>query len=449
MPKTTASRLRRTTALLAAVAALGAHGPAVADGTPPRELTGLHADGAAYRITVPAGWDGTLLLVANQLTLRTDFQAWATGQGYAVAGTQSLPGWQLGPDLRNIAATREVFTGEVGRPARTVVLGESQGGLLTRGFAQYYGHLVDGALPGCGGGAGTVAMWNYKLDMAWALRTLVDPASPMSLVGIADPGAEQVALTALVERARQTPEGRARLALAASFAQVPAWNDPAKPEPGPSDHEALIDGWSAGLTLAVGATVRASYERWLGGNPSWNTGVDYRRQLRVSGREKTVKAIYRAAGGDLEADLARLAAAPRIAADPAALAKAERFITYDGELRDPVLSLHTVGDPAGPVSDDRAYRDTVVRAGAGPLLRQTFVRRAGHCSFSTAERATALSVLLRRIDTGRWPSVSPEALRRYARGLSGSPAGDVMFTHADSPAPARTWDVGDRRTRTS
>ncbi|MEU5884105.1 hypothetical protein [Spirillospora sp. NPDC047279] len=433
-------RPRTTIAAFAALATLAAlSAPATADAGPaaPRELTGVHADGTRYTITVPPRWDGTLLLVANRERLGAAFQEHVTRQGHAVAGTESRPGWRLGDDLRNIAATRAVFDEKVSVPARTLVMGDSQGGLLTRGFVQYYGHLVDGALPACGGGAGTVAMWNAKLDAAWALRTLIDPDSPMSLVNIADPAAEQAALTGLIDRAKATPEGRARLALAAAFAQVPAWNDPAVPRPGPRDTEALTDGWIAGLPFGVGAQIRAAYEQYLGGNPSWNTGVDYRHQLRLSGRERTIGVIYRKAGADLRADLGRLARAPRIAAAPDALAKAERFITYDGELRDPVLTLHTVGDPAGPVSDERAYRDTVTRAGAASPLRQAFVDRAGHCTFSTAERAAALSVLLERVDTGRWPAVTPQALRRRA-------GEGALFTRAAPTAPARTWDADDR-----
>ncbi|GAA4055497.1 hypothetical protein [Actinomadura miaoliensis] len=441
-------KLRATTAALTAFTALLATGTAAADTATPRELTGEHADGTAYVITVPPNWDGTLLLLANRERLDTPFQDWVTRQGFAVAGTDSRPGWQLSTDLRNIAATRAVFAGKVGAPARTVVLGNSQGGLLTRGFVQYYGHLVDGALPACGGGAGTVAMWNTKLDAAWALKTLVDPGSPLSLVDITDTAAEQAALTDLIGRAKATPQGRARIALAAAFAQVPAWNDPASPEPDPDDLDALVDGWSAGLPFAVGAQVRAPYEQFLDGNPSWNTGVDYRRQLRVSGREKTINAIYRQAGADLSADLDRLARAPRIAADPDAVARAERFITFDGRLRDPVLTLHTVGDSAGPVSDERAYRETVNRTGAASLLRQTFVNRAGHCTFSVAERATALSVLLERIDTGRWPSVTPQALRRRAEDAPDPAPGDVLFTRVTPPPPARTWDAGDWGTYT-
>ncbi|GAA1896591.1 hypothetical protein [Actinomadura bangladeshensis] len=433
--------MRRRTAIAALTAlttftAPPAFATAAAGTAAPRELTGRHADGTAYTITVPPRWDGTLLLVANRQRLDDAFQEHVLRQGRAVAGTASRPGWRLGDDLRNIAATRAVFAGEVGAPARTIVMGDSQGGLLARGFVQYYGHLVDGALPACGGGAGTVAMWNAKLDAAWALKTLIDPDSPMSLVGITDADAEQAALTELVDRAKATPQGRARLALAAAFAQVPAWNDPAVPRPGPGDTRALVDGWIAGLPFGVGAPIRAVYEQYLGGNPSWNTGVDYRRQLRLSGRQRTITGIYRKAGADLRADLGRLAHAPRIAADPSALARAERFITYDGELRDPVLTLHTVGDPAGPVSDERAYRDTVTRAGSGSMLRQAFVDRAGHCTFSVAERVTTLSVLLERIDTGRWPAVTPSALRRR----SGT---DVLFTRAEPTAPARTWDAAD------
>lgn len=55
--------------------------------------------------------------------------------------------------------------------------------------------------------------------------------------------------------------------------------------------------------------VRADLERRAGGNPSWNVGVDYGRQLAHSPNRDLVRRAYREAGLSLHADLHRLAAA--------------------------------------------------------------------------------------------------------------------------------------------
>lgn len=64
---------------------------------------------------------------------------------------------------------------------------------------------------------------------------------------------------------------------------------------------------------------RAELEARAGSNPSWNTGVNYRKQLELSTDSREVMALYKQAGLDLNKDLDTLAAAPRITADPQAV----------------------------------------------------------------------------------------------------------------------------------
>jgi hypothetical protein len=171
-------------------------------------------------------------------------------------------------------------------------------------------------------------------------------------------------------------------------------------------------------TILFGLVLRADQEARVGGNPSTNVGVDYDQQLRRSSSDQEVRALYRAAGLSLAADLARLAAAPRVVADPAATARLAELTVPGGRLRDPMVTLHTNGDQLATVEHEQAYAATVHRAGADGLLRSLFTERAGHCTFTPAEVVTALDVLLARIDAGTWPRhLGAGALDRRAAAL--------------------------------
>ncbi|MEV4351715.1 hypothetical protein AB0J83_45230 [Actinoplanes sp. NPDC049596] len=50
-------------------------------------------------------------------------------------------------------------------------------------------------------------------------------------------------------------------------------------------------------------------------------------------------------------------------------------------------------------------------------MRQAFVHRAGHCTFTTGEMLAALRSLERRVATGRWPDTSPRALNTLATSV--------------------------------
>lgn len=151
---------------------------------------------------------------------------------------------------------------------------------------------------------------------------------------------------------------------------------------------------------------RQPLEERAGGNFSWNTGVDYRRQLAESGNAQLVRALYREAGLDLRADLDRLNTAERIEADPQAVEYMLANATPSGDIADPVLTLHESGDTAPTVTQSRAYAHAVAASGNRALLRQVFVDRPGHCDYTAAETLAALAALEERIDTGRWAALA-------------------------------------------
>jgi len=99
--------------------------------------------------------------------------------------------------------------------------------------------------------------------------------------------------------------------------------------------------WDQQVDFPFAFAFRAELEARAQGNVSWNTGVDYRRQLEHSIGRDQVRALYEAAGLDLGADLKLLNETVRISADPEAVHYLERNIIFDGEIHIPVLTLHT------------------------------------------------------------------------------------------------------------
>ena len=86
------------------------------------------------------------------------------------------------------------------------------------------------------------------------------------------------------------------------------------------------------------------------------------------------------------------------------------------------------------------YADQVRRSGHPGRLRQLYVERGGHCSFSAADEIVMLRTLLERVESGRWPSTSPRRLNEQVAEL-GPGYGLVLDfgTFADAPmTPAFT-----------
>ena len=411
----------------------------------PTCISGTLRDGTPFQFVVPARWNGTVVVALDfagpgptePLTGRL------LADGVARGGTtRTVTGCHIRAAIDNQAEALRRFEDAYGPARRAVASGTSMGGFVSAGAAQVHPEVFDAAAPFCGGLSGSVAQWNQKLDTVFVLERLVAPGLPVVDVP-SDVAAARAAWLGAVGRAQRTPGGRARIALAAAVGQLPAWGvrpDGSAPPP-PDRHDvaglqegaylALAGGPLPYLGQAMGS--RRQISQVVGGNPSWNTGVDYAAQLRRAdpALRRAVRELYRRAGLDLDTDLAALAAAPRIEADPDAVRSFARGIVLEGNLRVPVLTVSGTGDQISTPAQDRWYGEAVRRAGAGPLLRQVAVESAGHCAFSPAEQQAALRTLLTRLDTGRWPATSPRAMdqRAVAAGADTLP----RFVRPDAP----------------
>jgi hypothetical protein len=168
---------------------------------------------------------------------------------------------------------------------------------------------------------------------------------------------------------------------------LPGWFVPLSPEPAPTDfagQEISQFLWQQQVDFPFVFAFRAELEFRAQGNPSWNTGVDYRKQLNRSMGRDQVRELCEQAVLDLDADLKTLNETAGISADPEAVHYLERNIIFDGEIHIPVLTLHTKGDGLVVVENESAYKKVVDEAGNEEFLRRTFVDRAGHGTFTPA-----------------------------------------------------------------
>lgn len=394
--------------------------------------TGMLPDGATYIIEVPANWNGILFLYSHGYVVPGSqnpaqdvgdpvTRFFMLSSGFALAGSSyATTGWAIEQALPDQIAVLDIFNKMVGTPKKTIAWGHSLGGMITAGLIQRYPDRFDAALPMCGVLSGGVATWNTALDSAFAFKTLLAPGSGLEIVNISNPLANLQLAEAVLAIAQGTPQGRARLALVSALADGPGWFVPLSPEPAPTDfasQEMNQFQWDANVDFPFAFAFRAELEARAGGNPSWNTNVDYSGQLARSADAAEVAALYQQAGLDLDADLKVLNEAVRVRANPTSVDYLERNIVFNGEIQIPVLTLHTTGDGLVVVQNESAYKQTVTEQGNGEFLRRTFVARAGHCSFTPAETIAAVQTLLGRLETGIWPPLNPSDLNVAAARL--------------------------------
>ncbi|MHC3468998.1 alpha/beta hydrolase family protein [Streptomyces sp. 7R007] len=411
---------------LCAAAAVPAHAATASD----THLEGRLPSGAAYVMDVPADWNGTVLLYSHGYTPAgapntaqdapgSDTRTTLLAEGYALIGSSyATTGWAVTDAVPDQLATLDAFTAKFGTARRTLAWGTSYGGFVTTMLAERHADRFDGSLSMCGLVQGGVANWNSTLDPVFALKTLLGADVP--LTRFEDPAAASAAATALGARvtdAQRTPQGRARIALAAALHDIPGYNDASQTEPAPTDRdgqEANQYAAVAGLLALPAFNWRQEAESRAGGSMSWNTGVDYTAMLARSPLYKEVSELYKEAGVSLRTDLAALNRAPRISADARAVRWMRATSVLTGRLTDPQLDIHTTGDALIPVQAESAYRRAVTAAGSGRLLGQAYVDGPGHCAFTAGEMLGALHTLEHRLDTGRWDA-SPATLNSRAR----------------------------------
>ena len=108
-----------------------------------------------------------------------------TANGYAIGGISREPvAYRFRQAVDDLLEVRRLFTVKWNAtPARTLTLGNSRGGFVSRVAMERYPDIFKGAVLSAGGGAGEVGTFNAKLDGLWTLKVLT--GAPLTLVGYA------------------------------------------------------------------------------------------------------------------------------------------------------------------------------------------------------------------------------------------------------------------------
>lgn len=448
----------RLTALLLCVVAAGAWHTTAGAQSGAGEVGGTLPDGTEYLMKVPANWNGTLIRDLDYASGANN-PRWSAllERGYALAGTgrHRLRLYQYDPirEIANLDATLDLFAQRFRKPARVIQYGCSGGGFVGLAIAEDFSSRVDGVIAT----AAHIPVWqmNTFLDGWFVLKALIAPDLqivdlPVTASGGADHGTEgelPQAWRRAIDAAQRTPEGRARIALAFTIGQWPAWaGHQLTPQPSPDDvadlqhsmyHTLFHNAENPGGESRIRKELAAS-----GQQLSWNTGVDY-REFFANGNDafkRAVKQLYAEAGADLDADLDRVNAFKKVAASPYALAWWNTpGRTAKGLPRIPLLRMHEVGDQQVPISLVQGYGDLIREHGKDDLYRLAIVNSPAHCSYSPAETLAAVQTMMQRLDTGKWGSTEPDQMNALASSLHRSPA---RFTRLDPVAQTkynRTW----------
>lgn len=381
--------IRSSVVALLALAILPAV-PAVAQTNDDCDLYGTHSDGASYCITLPApgAWNGGLVIFAHgyvgvnepldipwsQMALPTGtgsvvyIHQLVNGLGFAFATTSySTNGLAVKQGIMDVLDLVDIFGQQVYPPEKVLLVGASEGGLVTTLAVERYPGTFDGGLATCGPIGDFFGQINYWGDFRVVFDYFMDRPGFNIL-----PGSAVDIPSRLMARWDSYYVPRISASLASNPSRTAQLFSVTDAPYDPGEQVATIGETTLGI-LWYNVFATNDGIRKLGGQPFDNQDRVYDGSANDTLLNRRVK---------------------RFAADPAALAEIEANYQTTGALTRPLVTMHTTGDPIVPAWHQTIYAAKV--GGVYPLrpYLPTVINRYGHCSFTLAEVMTAFSQLV-------------------------------------------------------
>ena len=385
----------------------------------PLDLSGeIH--GAPYRIRVPENWNGTLLVFAHGYRDKADhpgeidnrnadiapnaaLEAPLLAQGFALSGTAFKDnGWAIGDAIQDAKNLAVFFRDNVAKPDRTILWAASVGTVAALKSMEQFNGVYDGALCLCAVGSGATRVWDNGLALYLAYDVVfgIPP-----LWGTAGEVRNDLDFDTEV-LAKLVPE----LSNIANFpkfefVRLVAGNPGRGINPPPPPN--FYPGWV--LTDMFFLTeARAELQRRAGGPYVQNLDHNY----SLNNDEKVYLAGLGLPTPVVDAWLAQMNARRDIQADRSARNYVRNNTDYNGKIRNPLLTMHTIIDPLVVVPNERAYAELNAAAGKEELLFQTYTTGIGHCNFTGPQVLTAVGAIDAWVRTGVRPTAAsfPPAL---------------------------------------
>ena len=387
--------------------------PAVQANAPvgPLDLSGeLH--GAPYRIRVPENWNGTLLVFAHGYRDKADhpgeidnrnadiapspaLEAPLLAQGFALSGTAFKDnGWAIGDAIQDAKNLAVFFRGNIAKPERTIFWAASVGTVAAFKSMEQFNGIYDGALCLCAVGAGATRIWDNGLALYLAYDVVFGVPPSWGTAGEVrnDLNFDTEVL------AKLAPE-LSNLANFPKFeflrlvAGTPGRGINPPPPPG------FYPGWVV-TDMFFLTEARAELQRRAGGPYVQNLDHNY----SLTDAEKAYLAGLGLPTPVVDAWLAQMNARRDIQADTSARNYVRNNTDYNGKIRNPVLTMHTIVDPLVTVTNESAYAELNAVADAEELLFQTYTSGVGHCAFSGPQILTAVGAIDAWVRTGVRPT---------------------------------------------
>ena len=427
-----------------------------------KEYGGIFGDGTQYLMRIPSNWNGTLIRDLDYASApNSQRNLYLVEQGFAVAGTKRHERRWVGfydpaREIRHLNSVLDKFETQFQKPDRVIQYGCSGGGHVGLAVSEDFSSRIDGVI--ATGAHTPVWLMNTMLDGWFVLQTLLAPDLPIidipTEANLRPQHADIVfAWRQIIDAAQQTPEGRARIALAVTIGQWPDWSHETIANPDRNNIDALQQSmYRTVLHRYANSGDIGGRSRYMFENPSgltssqlsWNTDVDYRAFFENGNtfQKEAVYKLYQQAGLDLTEDLQQVNTAPRISADPEAIEYWNApGRNVQGKPAIPLLRMHEIGDPVVAVSPVQGYSDLVAANGKSDLYRTAFVEAPTHCGFTIAETAVAIEIMMRRLDSGKWESTEPANLNELASSMNveGTVPRFIDFDPYKNTRYNRTW----------
>ena len=385
----------------------------------PLDLSGeIH--GAPYRIRVPEVWNGTLLIFAHGYRDKADhpgeidnrnadvapnaaLEAPLLAQGYALAGSAYKDnGWSVGDAIEDTKNLAVFFRDNVGQPQHTIIVAASLGTFVGYKSMEQFNGIYDGALCLCSAGAGATRLWDSGVPLYLAYDVIFGIPPSWGTVGEVrnDLDFDTEVL------AKLAPE----LSNIANFPKFEFIRLVAKnpgrgitPPPPPN----FFPGWAL-TDFFFFTEARAELQRRAGGPVVQNLDQNY----TLTAAEKAYLAGIGLPTPVVDAWLAQMNARRNIQAKPSARNYLRNNTDFNGKIKNPILSVHTIIDPLLVVANESAYKELNASAGREELLFQTFTTGVGHCNLTGPQVLTAIGSIDLWVRTGVRPTAAqfPAAL---------------------------------------
>lgn len=385
----------------------------------PLDLAGeLH--GAPYRIRVPAVWNGTLLIFAHGYRDKADhpgevdnrnadiapsaaLEAPLLALGYALAGSAYRDnGWEVEGGIQDTKNVAVLFRSLVGQPDRTILYSVSMGSIIGLESMERFGGVYDGALCMCAPAAGSTRVWDAGLGLYLAYDVVFGTLPAWGTVGEVrnDLDFETEVFPKLFGEV-SNPANFPKFEFVRLVGGTPGRGITPPPPP------AFYPNWLF-TDMAFLTEFRAELQRRAGGPYVQNVNHNY----NLTAAEKAYLMAFGIPGVVIDGWLAQMNARTNIVAAPAPRNYVERYATFNGKIKSPVLTMHTVIDPLVVVANESAYAETVTAGGRSNQLVQTYTSGNGHCAFTPQQIFTAVNAIDNWVRNGTKPTAAtfPAAL---------------------------------------